>query len=381
MVCVPQCCWQICKYIVFRSECVIDWGRHTAYASIACEREQAMADMQFGLMMRAQFPQGDDMQVRFREIVEQARLADELGYACITNGMHYSSAPWQDFQQFPFLCRMMAETPNMRLNFGLILLALHKPLDIAEQIATVDVMSGGKVIFGVALGYREVEFRAFGTTQRERVKRFEENLEAIKRLWTEDTVDMAGSHFTLQGASAPTKPLQKPHPPIWIGANADPAIRRAARLGDCWYVNPHNRIDTIVRQVEVYKRALDEHGKPFPREFPARREVFVARSRSEAIRLCAPFLGAKYQAYAEWGQGRAMPAGDNDLGLAFDDLTRDRFLLGSPDEVAEQMLALQQATGINHLIMSLQWPGMLQSMALDQLRMLAEEVFPRVRQG
>ena len=171
-----------------------------------------MADMQFGLMMRAQFPQGDDMQVRFREMLEQARLADELGYSCITNGMHYSSAPWQDFQQFPFLCRMMAEAPNMRLNFGLILLSLHKPLDIAEQIATVDVMSGGKVIFGVALGYREVEFLAFGTTQRERVKRFEENLEAIKRLWTEDAVDMAGSHFTLQGASAPTRPLQKPHP-------------------------------------------------------------------------------------------------------------------------------------------------------------------------
>jgi len=169
-----------------------------------------MADVQFGLMIRAQFPPGDDMQTRFQEMLEQARLADELGYACLTNGMHYSSAPWQDFQQFPFLCRMMAEAPNMRLNFGLILLALHKPLDIAEQIATVDVMSGGKVIFGVALGYRGVEFLAFGTTQRERVRRFEENLEAVKRLWTEDVVDMVGSHFTLQGASAPTKPLQKP---------------------------------------------------------------------------------------------------------------------------------------------------------------------------
>ncbi len=200
-----------------------------------------MADMQFGLMLRAQFPQGDDMQVRFREMLEQARLADELGYSCITNGMHYSSAPWQDFQQFPLLCRIMAEAPNMRLNFGLILLALHKPLDIAEQIATVDVMSGGKVIFGIALGYREVEFLAFGTTQRERVQRFEENLEAIKRLWTEDAVDMAGSHFTLRGAAAPTRPLQKPHPPIWIGANADPAIRRAARLGE---PQPVPKLDT-----------------------------------------------------------------------------------------------------------------------------------------
>jgi alkanesulfonate monooxygenase SsuD/methylene tetrahydromethanopterin reductase-like flavin-dependent oxidoreductase (luciferase family) len=124
---------------------------------------------------------------------------------------------------------------------------------------------------------------------------------------------MVASHFTLKGASASPRPLQTPHPPIWIGANADPAIRRAARLGDCWYVNPHNRIETIVRQVDVYRRALDEYGKPFPAEFPARREVFVARSRREAIRLCAPFLSAKYQAYQAWGQDRAMPDGDNDL--------------------------------------------------------------------
>jgi alkanesulfonate monooxygenase SsuD/methylene tetrahydromethanopterin reductase-like flavin-dependent oxidoreductase (luciferase family) len=344
-------------------------------------QEIAMADMQFGLMMRAQFPQTDDMQQRFRELMEQARLANTLGYSCITNGMHYSSTPFQDFQQMPFLCRMMAEAPDLRINFGLILLSLHKPLDVAEQIATADVLSGGKVIFGIALGYREVEFLAFGTRQRQRVQRFEENLEAIKRLWTEDTVDMVGSHFELKGATVPTKPLQKPYPPIWIGANADPAIRRAARLGDCWYVNPHNRIDTIVRQTELYKRALEEYGKPFPAEFPARREVFVAKTREEAMRLCKPFLAEKYKAYHQWGQDQHMPEGDNDLGQEFDDLVRDRFLVGSPDEVAEQMLKLNQATGINHLIMSVQWPGMPQSMVLDVLHMLAEDVFPKVRQG
>ena len=337
--------------------------------------------MQFGLMLRAQFPEGDDMTARFQELLEQARLADALGFDSITKGMHYSSAPWQSLQQLPFLSRVMAEAPHLRLNFGLILLSLHKPLDVAEQIATVDVMSRGKVIFGVALGYRDVEFLAFGTTQKERVRRFEENLEAVRRLWTEDSVDMVASHFTLKGASASPRPLQKPHPPIWIGANADPAIRRAARLGDCWYVNPHNRIDTIVRQVGVYRRALDECGKPFPKEFPARREVFVARSRDEAIRLCAPALGAKYRAYQQWGQEQVMPDGDNDLGVGFEELVRDRFLLGSPDEVAGQILALHEQTGINHLIMSVQWPGMSQSLALDELHMLAEEVFPRVRRA
>ena len=105
-----------------------------------------MAEIQFGLMLRAQFPQGDDMRLRFEELMEQARLANALGFASVTTGMHYSSAPLQLFQQLPFLARIMAEAPDLRLNFGVVLLALHKPLDIAEYLATVDVMSGGKVI-------------------------------------------------------------------------------------------------------------------------------------------------------------------------------------------------------------------------------------------
>lgn len=337
--------------------------------------------MQFGLMLRGQFEQGEDMHARFQELVEQARLADELGFDSITKGSHYSAYPLQDFQQLPFLARMAAVTPNLRLNAGIVLLSLHKPQDIAEQIASIDVMSGGKAIFGAGLGYREVEFKAFGTTQKERVKRFVENLEAIKRLWAEEKVTMKASHFELIGASCPMKPLQKPRPPIWIAANSDPGIRRAAQLGDCWYINPHNRLDTTERQVEYYKRCLDEFGKPFPKELPMRREVFVAKTRKEAIEICKPYLEVKYKVYHQWGQDKAMPKGDDDLGLNFDELIRDRFLLGSPDEVAGQILGLSKELGVNHFIMSVQWPGMPQTLVLDTMRILAEDVFPKVRQG
>ena len=340
-----------------------------------------MPEMRFGLMLRGQFPQGDDMTARFGELMAQARLADRLGFSCITKGSHYAGYPLQDIQQLPFLARVAAEAPNLRLNAGLVLLPLHKPLDIAEQLASIDVLSGGRLIFGAGLGYRDVEFKAFGTVQKDRVKRFEENLVAIKRLWTEDRVTMTGSHFELDNAAVSLKPAQKPYPPIWIGANADPAIRRAARLGDCWYMNPHNRIDTIARQVEVYKRALDEYGKPFPDEFPIRREVFVAATRAEAVGRCATALAAKYKVYDEWGQGKAMPEGDNDLSLDFEDLARDRFLIGSPDEVTEQILSLHRRTGANHIVASMQWPGTPLQASMDSMQMLAEEVFPRVQQG
>lgn len=335
--------------------------------------------MQFGLMTRGQFHPGDDMHVRFRELMEQARLADRLGFASLTKGSHYSAHPYQDFQQLPYLARVAAEAPNLRINAGIVLVPLHKPQDLAEQLATIDVMTGGKLIFGAGLGYRDVEFKAFGTTARQKVRRFEEGLEAIKRLWSEETVDMVGSHFELAGASCPLKPVQQPHPPIWIGANADKAIERAARIGTCWYINPHNTISTIKRQLEVYRRALDKLGKPFPDELPIRREVFVAETREKAIEICRPYLAHKYKTYHAWGQSKAMPDGDNNLGQELDELLQDRFLIGSADEVAERLTVLAQETGVNHVVMSVQWPGMPQDLVLDTMNRLAEEVFPKVR--
>lgn len=341
-----------------------------------------MADIRFSLFNRGQNPLGDDMQVRFQEACEQARLADRLGFDTLMKGSHYSAYPLLDFQQVPFLARMMAEAPNMRLCAGIILLPLHKPLDIAETFANIDVMSGGKLIFGVGVGYREVEFQAFGTTMKGAGKRLEENLEAIKRLWTEEKVTMEGSHFNLIEASCPVKPVQKPMPPIWTGANADVAIKRAARVSDAWFVNPHNRLDTIARQMDVYKQALEDNGKTdLPDDFPMMREVVVARSREEAMRMAEPYLKAKYDAYHEWGQDKVMPKGDDNLGLIFDELVKDRFLFGSPEEVSGQIIDIVKKFGVNHFVFGVQFPGMPQSMVLDQMNMLAEEVFPAVRSG
>ena len=149
-----------------------------------------MTKIQFGLMMRGQFPRGDNVADHFQEMLEQARRAERLGYHSITKGAHYSTYPLQDLQQIPFLARVAAEAPSLRLNTGVLLLPLHKPLDVAEQIGTLDIMTNGKVIFGCGVGYRDIEFEAFGMSKKDRGRRFEENLEAIIRLWTEDTVTL-----------------------------------------------------------------------------------------------------------------------------------------------------------------------------------------------
>jgi alkanesulfonate monooxygenase SsuD/methylene tetrahydromethanopterin reductase-like flavin-dependent oxidoreductase (luciferase family) len=225
-----------------------------------------------------------------------------------------------------------------------------------------------------------VEFKAFGTTLKQSGPRFEECLAAVKRLWVEDFVTMKGSHFELDGANCTIKPLQQPIPPVGIGANADVGIRRAARMADRWFVNPHNKIETLSRQMDIYRRELEACGKPFPEEFPMLREVFVARTRAEAIRVAKPSLQAKYQAYRAWGQDKVMPAEDH-FDLAFDDLVRDRFLFGSAAEVTEQILDLRRRFAVNHMVVDVHWTGMAASLALKQMQLLAEEVFPAVRAG
>ena len=333
---------------------------------------------QFGLVVRGQAEDGEDISRRLQETLAMVRLADRLGYDSVTKTAHYSASPFQMLQLVPMLARFTAEAPRLRFNAGVLLLPLHSPLHVAEEFATLDVLSAGKIILGVGLGYRDVEFKAFGVPRSQRARRFEANLVAIRRLWTEDKVSMTTPYFELDSASCLPKPLQRPHPPIWVGANADVAVERAARLGDCWYIGPAVEISTVERQIKLYKRALDAAGKPFPAELPMRREVFVARTRDEAIRLCAPYLSAKYKAYHSWGQ--ELPADDSGFDQEFTSLIGDRFLIGSPDEVTDQILAIHRRIGANHLVMSTEWAGMPESLATETIELIAKELFPRVRQ-
>ncbi len=330
-----------------------------------------------GLAIRGQFAAGYDMAKALDELLEQCRLAKRLGFAGVMKSQHYSSAPFQEIQQMPFLARAAAELPSLDVMTGISLL----PLDLAEQLAALDVISGGRLIFGAGIGYREVEFQAFGTTQKDRVRRFVENLEAIRRLWTEETVTMEGSHFRLDGASCSVKPLQPGGPKVWIGADADVAVRRAARIGDAWMINPHVRLDTLARQMDVYRAALDAAGKPFPEVQPMIREMYVAKSRDEAMRRAQPYLEAKYRAYHAWGQDDDMPEGDNDLTAAYEDMARDRFIFGGVEEAAEQIVKAVKVCGATYLLAPVQWPGMPHDEATEQMQILMEEVIPRARQA
>src|ERR1700687_1568523 len=201
--------------------------------------------MKFGVFISAQQPRSDDSVGRFREAVEQARLAHSAGFDALAAGHHYLSPPYQSLQSLPLLARLAGEAPGMELCLSVLLLALLNPVQTAEEVASLDIMSEGRVVFGIGIGYREVEFEAFGMTSRERVPRMLEALQLIKRLWTEEVVTFEGRFFRVHNATCTSPPAQLPHPPIWIAANADPAVVRTARLGYPRFINPHGALPTI----------------------------------------------------------------------------------------------------------------------------------------
>ena len=120
--------------------------------------------MKYGLIIRGQYPEGDDMRQRHKEDLRAAKRAEELGYDLVAKGSHYSSHPFQYIQQIPYLAQVALLAPKLRLVPGVVLLPLHSPLHVAEELASLDVMSDGKLVFGAGIGYREIEFNAFGTT-------------------------------------------------------------------------------------------------------------------------------------------------------------------------------------------------------------------------
>jgi alkanesulfonate monooxygenase SsuD/methylene tetrahydromethanopterin reductase-like flavin-dependent oxidoreductase (luciferase family) len=333
--------------------------------------------VRFGLILTNQHAPGEPMAQRFGDTIEQVRLARDLGFDLITFGQHFLLNEFQALQPAIAAARLAAEAGTMRVGITIYLLPLLNPVAVAEEAASLDVITGGRFIFGIGLGYREEEDNAFGLGPGERVSKLRAHLDVIEKLWAGEPVDFESPYCRLRGATMALRPVQQPRLPIWVAANNDRAVERAAEIGDTWVINPHATLATIVRQMELYRAALGRAGKPFPDELPMMREICVAESREAALRLARPSLEQKYRAYVAWGQQRALPS-DDDMTQAFDELLRDRFIIGDPAECADEVQRCVSEVGANTMIFRVTWPGMPQEGVLRGLRLLAEQVRPRV---
>jgi probable F420-dependent oxidoreductase len=312
-------------------------------------------------------------------LIEQVRGADDSGFDAFSMGDHTNIPGLQRLNQVTALARLCAETKRCGVGTAVLLLGLRHPVTVASELASLDVISGGKSFAAFGLGYREEELRAFDLTKQQRFQRFSEGIEVIKRLWTEDHVSFEGEAFRLMDVTVDPKPLQKPRPPIWIAANTDAAVKRAARLGDGWMIGPHSAIDELEKQVTLCRDSWSAAGKAGKPDMPTIRETFVARTRTEAVEKARPCLEQLYRGiYIKWKQNEAMND-PSELTWGFDRLAKGRFILGSPEECIDQIREYEDRLGISYMLPRFDWrPGLPQTEILGSMRLFGERVIQKL---
>jgi len=335
--------------------------------------------MKLGIYLNSQHPVSDDPARRFAEIIEQVRLVRSLGFDSIWAGEHHITPGFHFFPQLPMLHRLAAEAEGLWLGTNVTLLPLHNPIELAETGAFLDIITGGRFLLGVGLGYRPEEFQMFGVPLAERVSRFTEAVEIIRRLWSEERVTHSGRHWQFSDATIAPRPLQAPRPPIIIGAQVKAALARAARIGDGWLSVPTTTLDELDTQMSAFKSARSAAKLPPVEHLCRMLEVGCAVDAETAIRRSAPFLMEKYRSYFSWGLEGLTLDPNADPEQQFRALASNRFAVGKPENVTE-MLVAQHRCGINHLTMRVSWPGMGQDETLASIELLGRKVLPVVRQ-
>ncbi len=234
------------------------------------------------------------------------------------------------FDPMVILTYAAAVTTAMRLGVAVVVLPVHSPIHVAHQVATLDYVSNGRAILGVGLG-RDHHYTQFQVPRERRVRRFREGVELIKALWTEAQVSYPGKIFQLEGGTMAPKPVQKPHPPIWLGVAHLDALRRAAAIADGWMGSGGSSTASFSRSVPILRAALEKAGRD-PASFPVSKRVFLSvHDRPEVARA---------EVHRWFTEVYHNPDGTDASGVH-----------GTPEQVGERLQALVDM-GANHLLLN-----------------------------
>lgn len=223
-----------------------------------------------------------------------------------------------------------------------------------------------------ALGWRDFQFKAFEVPKEERLSRFREVQEVMDKLWNQERVTHSGPHFHMDDVPGAGAPILRPHPKVYLAANLERGVLRAAKEADGWLVSSRLTLTTIGAQAPMYRKAVKETGKPG--YISAWREIFVADSRQQAIDTVRPQVEWLYQDRVALGHSQELPEADR-IDVPFEQLLDGRFIIGSPEECIEEIHRYQEQ-GVEELILCSQWPGMEGDVTTKSLRLFAEKVMP-----
>ncbi|MCH2409905.1 LLM class flavin-dependent oxidoreductase [Myxococcota bacterium] len=306
-------------------------------------------------------------------IVDQCVRAEELGWDDIWLSEHHF---WKDGytpSMLPLGCAIAARTNRVEIGTSVLLVPMHDPVRVAEDAATLDVLSGGRLQLGLGVGYRVEEFTGFNIPRETRAGRMNEELEILRRLFSGEQLTYEGKFYTYRDVSLQPLPVQK-NPKLWVGGFSEPAVRRAARLGDAYIA-----IGPIGPFADLYRQELEKNGKDPQKHEIAAGYMWLQVSRDPEARWKEAEKHFTYQlnCYAKWF---------SDAGMQFFDPVSSREELEAqtchivtPEEACQKIEDYAAETGISRFYGWAVPPGLPPSWADEHVDLMAKEVIPNFR--
>lgn len=334
--------------------------------------------LKFGLAIMNDFPADVVPTDRVAQMREQVRAASASGISSVWMLQHYLGG-MPTLQPVPTLAALAADAGEMTLGTNMFILPLRHPVEVAEEFATLDHLTGGRAVAGFGMGYRENEFASFGIPLEDRVGRFEESVAVIRGLWSGEDVDHDGAHFRVKGERISLRPVQPGGPPIWIGAGPHKAgAQRAARLGDAWIVPPHVTPERLQVVLGHYRAERERLGRATS-HLVVRRELLLDPDRDRARALG---VQARGELTAQYAQYNAPQQGEAYRHLQTADTAAEvadaSYLFTDPEGAVSALKALEDQ-GLTHVILRAQWYGLPQEQVLATLQLFKDEVLPAFR--
>jgi len=315
-------------------------------------------DLKFGVLQFFSWPRRQVSPATvYERALERIEMMDEAGYDAVWLAEHHFSG----YSICPSVHMMGVHVANrterLRIGMAVSLAAFYHPLRLAEEVAMLDVLSGGRVNWGAGRGFDPIEFRAFGVPVAESASRFREAVDIVLRAWTCERLDWSGRYWQFEDVEVLPKPLQRPHPPTWVAAGSESALRWAGREGHPILLGPHGTFEETAAHLRLYGDELRAHGHAADGRFlPVARMVAVASTDEEAAAVA--------RSGTEWVAGAYInPSKVTNPGSAAQDfLVMDRSALldrylssavihGTPDRVSEQIDRLRTELSLNYFLM------------------------------
>jgi len=304
--------------------------------------------------------------------------AEQAGFDFVSLTHHAFSPECETSAPFVILGAIAARTTTLRLATVVYVLPLYHPVAVAEQVATLDMISNGRVILGIGIGYRDYEYQGFGLDPRQRGSRADECLSIIRSGWETGRFNHQGQHFTVSDLPAVPMPVQKPHPPIWVGGLSEPALKRAARLGDGWISDNMMMLADTAALADRYRGFCAQEQRP-----PlvcVTRNAWVAATREEVQRDWYGSAVDFHLRYRKAGYVTPDPEGIYDRlergdPVSLAEFAQDRAIAGTPEDCVGQLTRWRDIGGTDAMLMLLNEDAGCEKM-LSAIDLFGHEVLP-----